>query len=207
MITIKNHHISYHKIWDVNNLYGWAMSKRLRLGWFKWVEETFQFNEDFIKIYNDDSDERYFLETDVQCLENWHNFQNDLLILTERIQMEKAEKLVVNLHDKEENVIHMRNLKPALNRQLVLKKVHRVIKFDYMILKDKLINNAFSEKTMENVRKNRDIKFLTAEARRNYSMSKPNYSTTKKIFWQVLEIEMKKHKYSLINQSIWIYQY
>ena len=65
MVTIKNHHISYHKIWDVNNLYGWAMSQRLLLGWFKWVEETSQFNEDFVKIYNDDSDERYFLEADV----------------------------------------------------------------------------------------------------------------------------------------------
>ena len=42
--------------------------------------------------------------------------------------MEKIEKLVANLHDKEEYVIHIRNLKQALNQGLVLKKVHIVIK-------------------------------------------------------------------------------
>ena len=42
----------------------------------------------------------------------------------------KVEKLVVNLHDKIEFVIHIRNLKQALNHGLVLKKIHRVIKFN-----------------------------------------------------------------------------
>ena len=39
------------------------------------------------KIYNDDNDEGYFLEADVQCLEDLHNLQDNLLILTERIKM------------------------------------------------------------------------------------------------------------------------
>ena len=43
---------------------------------------------------------------------------------------EKVEKLVANLHDKTEYVIHIRNVKQALNHGLVLKKVHRVIKFN-----------------------------------------------------------------------------
>ena len=38
--------------------------------------------------------------------------------------------LVTNLHDKTESVIHIRNLKLALNHALVLEKVHRVIKFN-----------------------------------------------------------------------------
>ena len=42
----------------------------------------------------------------------------------------KADKLVSNLHDKTEYVIHMRNLKQILNHGLVLKKVQRVIKFN-----------------------------------------------------------------------------
>ena len=46
------------------------------------------------------------------------------------MKIEKVEKLVANLHDKTENVIHIRNLKQALNHGLVLKKVHRVIKFN-----------------------------------------------------------------------------
>ena len=44
------------------------------------------------------------------------------------MKIEKVEKLVANLHDKTEYVIHIRNLKQALNHGLVLKKVHRVIK-------------------------------------------------------------------------------
>ena len=46
------------------------------------------------------------------------------------MKIEKVEKLVANLHDKTEYVIHIRNLKQSLNQGLLLKKVHRVIKFD-----------------------------------------------------------------------------
>ena len=91
------------------------------------------------------------------------------------MKIEKVEKLVANLHDKTEYVIHIRNLKQALNHGLVLKKVHRVIKFNqnawlkpYIDMsadlrkkakKDfeeglfKLVSNAVFRKTMENVRK------------------------------------------------------
>ena len=44
------------------------------------VEETFQFNEDLIKVYNDGSDEGYFLEVYVQYPEKLHDFHNDLPI-------------------------------------------------------------------------------------------------------------------------------
>ena len=43
----------------------------------------------------------------------------------------------------------------------------------------KLINNVVFGKTIENVRKHRDIKLLTANSRKNYLNSKPNYDTTK----------------------------
>ena len=46
------------------------------------------------------------------------------------MKIEKFDKLVASLHDKTEYVIHKRNLKEALNNGLVLKKVHRVIKFN-----------------------------------------------------------------------------
>ena len=44
------------------------------------------------------------------------------------MKIEKVEKHVANLHDKTEYIIHIRNLKQALNNGLVLKKAHRVIK-------------------------------------------------------------------------------
>ena len=45
---------------------------------FKWVEDISEFNEDFIKSYNYESDEGCFLDVDVQYLENLHNLPNNL---------------------------------------------------------------------------------------------------------------------------------
>ena len=58
-----------------------------------------------------------------------HNIHNDLLFLPERIKLEKVEKLVANLHGKEEYVIHIRKLKEALKHELASKKVQILIKF------------------------------------------------------------------------------
>ena len=46
------------------------------------------------------------------------------------MKIEKVKKLVTNLHDETEYVIHIRNLKQTLNRGLILKKVNRIIKFN-----------------------------------------------------------------------------
>ena len=51
---------SYLGFWVVNNLYGWAMSQKLPVDRFKWVKNTSQFNKDFIKNYNKDSDTDIF---------------------------------------------------------------------------------------------------------------------------------------------------
>ena len=49
------------------------------------------------------------------------------------MKIEKIEKLVATLHDKTQYVIHISNLKQALNHELVLKKVHKVIKVIKML--------------------------------------------------------------------------
>ena len=126
----KNKESSYIQYWDVNNLYVWAKSQKLPVNNFEWIEDTSQFNEDFVKKYNDESDEGYFLEFDVQYLEKLHQLYNDLPFLLERMKIEKVEKLVANLHDKTEFAIQIRNLKQVLNHGLVFKKVHKVIKFN-----------------------------------------------------------------------------
>ena len=56
----------------------------------------------------------------------------------------------------------------------------------------KLLNNTVFGKTMENVRKHKDIKLVTTERRRNYLVSEPNYHTTKFFTEHMLAIEMKK---------------
>ena len=73
------------------------------------MEHLSEFDESFIKSYNEKIKEGYFLEADIQNPENLHNAQNDLPFLPERIKIEKVEKLVVNLYDKNEYVIHIRN--------------------------------------------------------------------------------------------------
>ena len=51
----KNITSSYLMYLDANNLYGWAMSQKLSVNAFEWVEELFQFKEDFIKNYDENS--------------------------------------------------------------------------------------------------------------------------------------------------------
>ena len=117
---------------------------------------------------------------------------------------------------KKDFVVHIRSLKQALNHELMLKKVHRVIQFNkkawikaYLDMntelrkqarndfeKDffKLMNNAIFGKTMENVRKHRDIKLVTTDKRRNQLVSEINYHKTKRFSENLLAIEMKKTK-------------
>ena len=61
----------------VNDLCGWAMWQKLPVNNFNWIKNASQSNEDFIKNYNEESDERYFLEVDVQYLENLNELHND----------------------------------------------------------------------------------------------------------------------------------
>ena len=76
------------------------MSQKLLVNNFEWVEDASQFNEDFTKNYNEESNEGYFFEVDVRYLENLHDLHNDLPFLPERMKIEKVEKLAANLHDK-----------------------------------------------------------------------------------------------------------
>ena len=115
----KNKESSDLNYWDVNNLYGWKISQKLPVNNFEWIEATSQFTKDFIKNYNKESDEGYFLEVDVQYPRILHELQNDLPFLSERMKIEKVEKLVINLHHKNEYVVGKINLKQALNHGLV----------------------------------------------------------------------------------------
>ena len=191
----KNKESLYLKYWDVNNSYGWAMPQKFPVNKSEWIEDTSSFNEDFIKNYNEESDEEYFLEVDVQYPEKLHELHNDLTFLPEKMRLQKAEKLVANLHDKTEYVIHTTNLKQALNHGLILKvitftqkawlkpyidmhtKLRQKAKNNFEDF-FKLINNAIFGKTMENVRKHKNIEPVI-ERRRNYLISEPNYHTTK----------------------------
>ena len=210
---------------DANSLYGWAMSKKLPVNGFKWENDLSRFNESFIKNYNENSDAGYFLEVDIEYPKQLWSFHKDLPFLPKREKLEKVGKLVCSIENKEKYVIHTRALKQALNHGLVLKDVYRVIKFNqeawlklYIDMNTKLrtetknefekyffklMNNSVFRKTMENVRKHRDIKLVTTDERRNKLVSEPNYHTTKQFSENLLAIEMKKTKLKM-NKPIYL---
>ena len=105
-----------------------AMSQNWLVNDFNWIEETSQFNEDFIEIYNTDCDIEYLIEVYVQYPEKLHELYNYLIFLPEKMKIEKIGKLVANLHDKKECATHITNLRQALNHALLFKKIHKVIK-------------------------------------------------------------------------------
>ena len=210
---------------DANNLYGFAMSESLSVNGFNWIEDLSKIDEDFIKNYDENSYKGYILEVDVEYPKNLHDLHNDLPFLPERMKIDKCSKLVCNLYDKKDYVVHIRSLKQALNHGLILKQVHRVIQFNqeawlkpYIDMntqlrnlaknnfeKDffRLRNNYVFGKTMENVRKHRDIKLVTTDKRRNLLVSDPNYHTTKWFLEKLLAIEMKKTKVKM-NKPVYL---
>ena len=126
---------------------------------------------------------------------------------------------------KKKYVVHIKSLKQALNHGLKFKKVHRIIEFNqeawlkrYIDMntelrklakndfeKDffKLMNNAVFGKTMENIRKHRDIKLVTTDKRRNKLVSEPNYHTMNYISEDLSIFEMNKTKVKM-NKPIYL---
>ena len=89
------------------------MLQKLSVNNFDWIKDTSRFNEDFIRNYNEESDEEYFLEVNIQYTEKLLELHNDLPFLKEKMKIEKFKKLVANFHDKSEYVIYIKNLKQS----------------------------------------------------------------------------------------------
>ena len=89
----KNIESSYIQYLDANNLYGWAMSQKLPANDFKWVkeEDLSQFNEDFIKNYDENSDTGYFLEVDIDYPKELFNPHKDVPFFPESKKVNKVE--------------------------------------------------------------------------------------------------------------------
>ena len=102
-----NEESSYIQYLDANNLYGWAMSKKLPTNGFKWIDnnETTEpsslegsakhvINEEFIKNYNENNAIGYILEVDVKYPKRLHELDSDLPFLSERMEVNKCKKVV-----------------------------------------------------------------------------------------------------------------
>ena len=140
-----------------------------------------------------------FLEVDVSYPKELHDSHNDLPFMCERMKISGVGKLIPNLFIKKKYVIHVRALDQALRHGLILEKIHRTIEFDQSdwmkgyidfntqlrtearndFEKDfyKLMNKSVFGKTMESVRKHRNIKLVTNEKAYLRTVMKPNFKS------------------------------
>ena len=221
----ENEESSYIQYLDVNNLYGVSMCDKLPVRGFKWLEDISLINEEFIKNYDTNNSKGYILKVDIDYPRELQELHRDFPFLPERLVVNNVKKLICNLQNKKEYVVHINTLKQALEHGLKLVNVHNVIEFEqedwlksYINLntglrmkanndfdKDffKLMNNSVFGKTMENVRKYRDIKLVKTDKKRNKLVSEPNFHTMKLIDENLAIIEMKKVKVK-INKPIYL---
>ena len=216
---------SYIQYLDANNVYGKAMTEKLPVRGFRWMDDISKIDQDFVKVYNKNDNKGYILDVDVDYPNKLQNLHSDLPFLPERMVINNTKKLVCNLNDKKNYIVHINVLKQALDHGLKLRKVHRVIEFDQEAwLKEyvdvntelrkkatndfekdffKLMNNAVFGKTMENVRKHRDIKLVKSDKKRNKLVSERNFHTMKLIDNNLAIIEMRKVKVEM-NKPIYL---
>ena len=169
----------------------------------------------------------YIFYVDIIYPKKLYELHKDLSFLPDRMEVNKVDQLVANVYDKNSYVIHIYALKQALNHGLILKKVYAIISFNHAAWlkpyidmnaelrtqaknnfeKDyfKLKNNSAFGKTMENIRKHRDIKLVNNDQKRKVLASEPNYHATKPISAKLLIMEMKKREFYM-DKSIYLGQ-
>ena len=196
---------TYIEYLDANNLYGWAMSQPLPVGDFKWVEKMKEGKGYILEVDLEYPEELHSLHSDYPLAPEKMIVTEDMLSPYCRRLKESGpsniEKLIPNLNNKSKYVLHYKNLEFYQNLGLKVTKIHRIIEFtekpwlkDYIDFntnqrkkaandfeKDffKLMNNSVFGKTMENVRKHKNVKLVNDVEKRNKLIRKPNFSSMK----------------------------
>ena len=203
----KSKESAYIQYLDANNLYGWAMSKPLPTHGFEWMNESELENWKSMPC---------LLEVDLDVPESLHDMHSDYPLAPERMIINKVEKLVPNLNNKKNYVIHYENLKQYERLGLIPTKIHRGIKFEerpwlkeYIDLntnlrtkaknefeKDffKLMNNSVFGKTMENIEKRVNVKLVTTKEKAMKLSSNPNFESFTIFDENLIAIHMKREK-------------
>ena len=180
---------------DTNNLYG-LQCPNLYL-----LEDStgLMLNQTTLGVLVSSTEKGYLLEVDVHYPRELHDYHNYLPFMCGRMVIGGVEKLIPNLYYKERYVIHIRALDQALKHGSVLERIHRAIEFkqsawmkEYIDFntklrtaaandfeKDfyKLMNNVVFGKTMENIRKHRNIKLVTNREAYLKVVMKPNFKS------------------------------
>ena len=158
---------------DANNLYGWTMSQKLPTHGFKWMDINIP---SVLKLLEKkDTKIGYIFEVNLEYPSSLWEEHNDYPLAPERIKIANVDKLISSFLPKKNYVLHYKNLKQYLEEEMVLKKVHRGIKFNQSCWMEpyirkntelrkeaknafekdffKLMNNSVFGKTIENIRK------------------------------------------------------
>ena len=106
---------------DANNLYCWAMSKQLPTSIFKCMTDN---------ALDDWTNLNCFLEVDLLYQEDLHDLHNDYPLAPKRIKIRNVEKLITNLNNKTNYVVHYENLILYESLGLKITKIHRGITFE-----------------------------------------------------------------------------
>ena len=211
---------------DANNLYGWAESQKLPTHGFKWLTSG-----EMEKLFNNQIVQEWeripcILEVDLEYPTKLHNLHNDYPLCPERVECKnKVEKLIPNLRDKKNYVIHYKNLMQCLKLGMKLKKIHRGIKFvesEWMksyidtnaklraqaknnFEKDfyKLMNNSVFGKTIENIRNRVDVKLVNTEEKFKKLVAKPNFKSRKIFNENLISVHMKKTSLTM-NKPVYL---
>lgn len=168
---------------DCNNLYGYSMSLPLPMDNFRFLDSSEVAQLDILSIA-DDAEFGFILEVDLLYPDCLHAIHNDYPFCAEKFvpPSGKTSKLIPNLYDKYEYVIHYVHLKTCLRNGLILGKVHRVLTFrqkaflkEYINLNTelrkkahtpfqqdlfKLMNNSVFGKTLEDSERRVDVKLI-----------------------------------------------
>ena len=211
---------------DANNLYGAAMSEKLPVHSFKWMtnkEIENLFNNQIVQVWNKNP---CILEVDLIYPKELHDLHNDYPLCPERIECKNGvKKLIPNLWDKNNYVVHYKTLMQYLSLGMKLKKIHRGIKFieaDFLkpyidkntnlraqaknnFEKDffKLMNNSVFGKTMENIRNRVNVKLVDAGEQFKKLAAKPNYNGRKIFNENLVSVHMKKTSLTM-NKPVYL---
>ena len=188
---------------------------------------TYQIKPDKISKLAKHKSKGYLLEVDVRYPKELHDSHNDLPFMCERMKISGVEKLIPNLYDKKRYVIHIRALDQALKHGLVLERIHKAIEFkqsawmkEYIDFntklrtaassdfeKDfyKLMNNSVFGKTMENIRKHRNIKLVTNREAYLKLVMKPNFKSGVRFGENLMGCEMGKIKV-VMKKPVYLWQ-
>ena len=169
----------------------------------------------------------YLLEVDVAYPKELHHYHNDLPFMSSKMKINGVEKLVPNLYYKCKYVIHINALKQAIDHGLVLERIHRCIEFkqsawmkEYIDFntrlrtavkndfeKDfyKLMNNSVFGKTMENIRKHRNIKLVNNEEEYLKILMKCNFKSGTLLGPDLMGCEMGKVRV-VMNKPVYLGQ-